>query len=208
MHHLRRRSGATGLLVTGALLSLLAGAAGATVAQIPKGVVQSQTSKAVSARTGQPPPRVSCPNGLPATIGASISCTLTPQGSTTRYPVRATISSITGATPHFQVQIGQPISPGNKVEFCHDNATLDAATAAAHQPSDLVGIVNAQANTILNLNATAPPKVSTAAATLFFAAKTAVASNSASAFTTARVVAARAAIDAFCHQHANGSPIR
>jgi|HubBroStandDraft_1064217.scaffolds.fasta_scaffold65401_3 hypothetical protein len=207
MHHPRRWLVATVPFLTGALLSPMAGAA-ASVPQIPKGVVESQTSKAVSKQTGQPPPKVSCPSGLPATIGASIGCTLTPQGSATKYPVHATIASITGVTPRFQVQVGQAISPGNKVEFCRDNATLGAATATAHQPSDLIGIFNAQASTVLNLNATAPPKVSTAAGTLFFAARSAVASNNAAVLTTARVVAARAAIDAFCHQHANGSPIR
>jgi Domain of unknown function (DUF4333) len=193
--------------VGAALLGTYSTAAGAAAGQVPKGVVESHAAKVLAQETGQPLPHVVCPSGLKAKVGASIKCTLTPQGTTTQYPVRVTVQSIHNGVVRFHVQVGQAIGAGNKIQFCKDNAQLDMATSAAQTPSDLIPIFRANAATILDFQANAPAAIVVDAGTLVAAAKHAVDTGNASAFTTSAIQTAGAHVDAFCGQNPDGSPI-
>jgi hypothetical protein len=193
--------------VFAALLGAYSASAAAAMGQVPKRVVESQAAKVLAAQTGQPLPRVTCPGGLQGRVGASIKCTLTPKGSTAKYPVTVTVRSIHGGTAHFYVQVGQAFGAANKTEFCKDNAILDQATSVAQTPSALVPIFEANESTIIDFQATAPSKIVVDAAKLVQAARKAINTGNANAFTTKAIMKAGADVDAFCGQNPDGSPV-
>jgi hypothetical protein len=189
------------------LIGLAVAPAGASTGQVPRAVVETQAAKVLAAETGQKLPRVKCPGDLNAKVGASINCTLTANGSTTKYPVKVTVTSIRNGTAHFNVQVGQAAGAGNMTKFCNDNAILDRATSAAKVPSDLIAIFKANVSTLNDFQATAPSRIVDDAGTLVHAARVAVNSGSAKAFTTSAIVKAGERVDAFCGQNADGSPV-
>jgi hypothetical protein len=65
--------------------------------------VATQLQQAVKAAAT---PKVVCPGDLDAKVGATMTCTLTPSGSTTTYPVKVTVSSVTNGVAHFHAQVG------------------------------------------------------------------------------------------------------
>jgi hypothetical protein len=52
--------------------------------EVSQSDVESQVATQLAAETSQPLPKITCPSGLQAKVGASIDCTLTAQGATTR----------------------------------------------------------------------------------------------------------------------------
>jgi hypothetical protein len=155
--------------------------------------------------TQQPVPTISCPGGLKSVIGATLHCTLTPKGGTTTLPVLVTVTSVKNGTAYFSAQVGQVAGAGDKVAFCSDNAQLDQATAAAHQPSDLVPIFKANQSLLSDFQSKAPSAIVAQAGLLVLAANHAISSGNASAFATANVVNAGKKVDAYCGQNADGS---
>jgi Domain of unknown function (DUF4333) len=202
------RSTAAGCV--GILLFTFTGvSAAASTGSVPKTVVEAQAAKVLAQETGlkPQPPIVTCPGDLKGQVGASIHCTLRPAGSRLVYPVKVTVNSVKNGTAHFYVHVGQAFGVADKAEFCHDNAVLDRATSVAKTVADLVPIFIANEKTLLDLQATAPPKIVVSAGTLVHAAKDAMNSGNASAFTTRSLTNAGQAVDTFCGQKADGSPV-
>ena len=175
--------------------------------EVSQSDVQTQVAAQLAAETSQPVPKVTCPSGLQAKVGASIDCTLTAQGSTTTLPVHVTVTSVTNGTAHFSAQVGQAAGAADKTAFCNDNATLDKATSAAQQPSDLIAIFKANQATITDFQATAPPEIVASAGPLAIAANNAISTGDATAFTTQAIMADGTAVDAYCGQNSDGTPI-
>jgi hypothetical protein len=175
--------------------------------EVSQGDVESQVASQLAAETSQPLPKVACPSGLAAKVGASIDCKLTAQGATTTLPVHVTVTSVTNGTAHFSAQVGQAAGAGDKTAFCKDNATLDMATSVAKQPSDLIPIFKANQATITDFQTTAPPEIVSRAGPLAIAANNAIATGDATAFTTTAIAADGSAVDAYCGQNPDGTPI-
>ncbi len=175
--------------------------------QVPQSTVESQVATQLAAETSQPTPKVSCPGGLDAKVGATIDCELTAQGSTVQYPVHVTVTSVTNGTAHFTAQVGQTPGAGDMAAFCNDNAILDQATAAAQQPSDLIAIFKANQSTIADFQAKAPSAIVASAGPLAIAANNAISTGDASAFTTPAIMADGVAVDTYCGQNSDGTPI-
>ena len=119
--------------------------------------MESQVAAQLAAETSQPVPKVTCPGGLQAKVGATIDCTLVSKGSTTQYPVHVKVTSVSNGTAHFDAQVGQAAGAADKTTFCNDNAILDKATSAAQQPSDLVAIFKANQATIAEFQVDGAP---------------------------------------------------
>jgi hypothetical protein len=81
-------------LVSTALLVAFGASANAATGVVPKSAVEAISAKVLAQETGQKLPKVVCPSGLKAKIGASIHCTVTPHGSTTKYPATVTVRSL------------------------------------------------------------------------------------------------------------------
>lgn len=175
--------------------------------EVAQSDVESQVATQLAAQTSQPLPKVSCPSGLQAKVGSSIDCTLTAQGDTTKYPVHVTVTSIKNGTAQFNAQVGQAAGAGDKTAFCSDNATLDKATAAAQQPSDLIPIFKANQSTLDDFQAKAPSDIVSSAGPLAVAANHAVATGDASAFATQAIMDDGTKVDAYCGQNPDGTPI-
>ena len=201
---------ATRLLAVGfagaALLSACSGSAGVGTKQVARGEVESTAAHQLAAQVNQPTPKVNCPNGLEAKVGATLECTLTAQGDATALPVHIVVESVDNGTAHFTAQVGQAVGGGDKAGFCADNAVLDKATAVATQPSDLIAIFKDNEDTLARFRTKAPAEIINDAGTLAKAANDAVASGDASNFLDPVIVAAGKKVDGFCGQNSDGSP--
>jgi len=194
-------------LVCAALFSACSASVSIGKNQVSQSDVESQVASQLAAETSQPTPKVSCPSGLEAKVGAAIDCTLTAKGSTTTLPVHVTVTSVDNGTAHFTAQVGQAAGAGDKTAFCNDNAILDKATSAAQQPSDLIAIFKANQSTITDFQAKAPSDITDSAGPLAIAANNAITSGDTTAFTTPAITADGKAVDAYCGQNSDGSPI-
>jgi hypothetical protein len=177
------------------------------IPEVSQSDVQTKVAAQLAAETSQPVPKVACPSGLQAKVGASIDCTLTAQGSTVKYPVHVTVKSVNNGTAHFDAQVGQAPGAANKTAFCNDNATLDKATASVQNASDLVAALKANQATIADFQATAPPEIVASAGPLAIAANNAISSGDITAFITQAIQADGAAVDAYCGLNPDGTPI-
>jgi hypothetical protein len=198
--HLRRSVGAAVLL--GVVCGGLATSAGASTPLVSKSTVQSQAAKILARETGQKAPKVSCPSGSKAKVGATIHCTVIPHGSTLKYPATITVTSIHGSTANFHVQVGQAPGQANKTKFCADNATINNAVSGAASPQAFVQALEANQQAILDFQNTAPSSIVQQAGVLVQAARQAITSGDATIFTTKTVSNAVTAIDTFCGQRA------
>ena len=52
-------------------------------------------------------PDISCPDELPAEVGAEARCTLTAGGDPTEYGVTVTVTSVEGDTADFDVEVDE-----------------------------------------------------------------------------------------------------
>ena len=86
--------------------------------------MQSQAAKILAAETGEKLPKVTCPSGVAAKVGAVTHCTVVPHGMTPTYPVTITVRSIHGRTANFYVQVGQALGQANQAKICLDKAPL------------------------------------------------------------------------------------
>jgi hypothetical protein len=202
--HLIRSASVAGLAL--ASLGVLSGGAGAASGSVPKSVVESQAAKILSAETGQGLPHVKCASDLPAKVGASIKCTLTPKGSKLKYPAVVTVNSVKKGTAHFHVQVGQAIGAANKAKFCADTAILDKATSVATAPSDLIPIFESNVKTLNDFQGTAPSSIVATAGTLVQAVRNAVNSGNAQAFTTPAIMNDIQKVSTFCGLNIDGTP--
>jgi hypothetical protein len=175
--------------------------------EVSQSDVQSKVAAQLAAETSQPVPKITCPSGLKAKVGASIDCTLTPQGSTTTLPVHVIVTSVTNGTAHFSAQVGQAAGAGDKTTFCADNAILDKATASVQTQSDLIAALKANQVTINNFQATAPSDIVASAGQLAIAANNAITSGDASAFNTPAIQDDGNKVNAYCGQNPDGTPI-
>lgn len=77
---------------------------------VSQATVEHNVSQQLAAEVHQPPPAVSCPDDLPAKVGAKMTCVLTPQGATTRFDVTVTVDSLKNGQAHFTAQVAkQPL---------------------------------------------------------------------------------------------------
>jgi hypothetical protein len=176
-------------------------------AEVPQATVESQVATQLAAQTSEPVPKVTCPSGLQAKVGASTDCTLTAQGSTTQLPVHVKVTSVTNGTAHFDAQVGQAAGAGDKTTFCADNAILDKATASVQSASDLIAALKANQVTINNFQATAPSDIVASAGPLAIAANNAISSGDISGFNTQAIQDAGNKVNAYCGQNPDGTPI-
>jgi hypothetical protein len=95
----------------------------------------------------------------------------------------------------------------SKATFCRDNATIDKATASATTAPELLKGLKATESTIADFGKAAPPAISATAQVLVSGAHAAIKANDASAFATPKFVAAGKAVNSYCGQGADGSPI-
>ena len=174
--------------------------AGAGTPQVSKSTVQTQSAKILAAETGQKRPKVTCPSGVAAKVGAVIHCTVVPYGTTVQYPATVTVRSIHGSTADFYVQVGQALGHANRATFCADNATINGALSAATTSAAFLSALEANESVILQLQSTAPSKIVDAAGTLTEATRQAIQSGDISVFNTKTVSRAAIAVDKFCGQ--------
>ena len=196
---------ATSALTVGASAALLVTTASAAAGpRVSKSTLQTQAAKILAAKTGQKLPRVTCPSGVAAKVGAVVHCTVVPHGMTLKYPVTITVRTIHGSTADFSVQVGQALGQANQAKFCADNAAINAALTAATTPAAFLSALQANEPTILDFQSTAPSKVVGSAGTLIEATRQAIQSGNVAIFNTKTVAKAAIAIDRFCGQSTAG----
>ncbi|MBV9487527.1 MAG: DUF4333 domain-containing protein [Frankiaceae bacterium] len=98
---------ATVAVVSACLLPL----AGCGKKAVPEKTVESEVAKQLAEDVNQATPAVKCPGDLTAKVGTKMICTLTPQDSTTTYPVTVTVTSVANGVAHFSAEVGNA-NPG------------------------------------------------------------------------------------------------
>ena len=79
--------------------------------EVSKSDVEAGVAKTLADQVHQPEPKVTCPSGLEAKVGATLDCQLVAQGDTTAYPVHVTVDRLDGSTAHYSAEVGKaPIS--------------------------------------------------------------------------------------------------
>jgi hypothetical protein len=158
----------------------------------------------LAAKTRQKLPKVTCPSGVAAKVGAVIHCTVVPYGMTLKYPATITVRSIHGGTANFYIQVGQALGQANQQKFCADNATINSALSAATTPAAFLSALQANEQVIHEFQSTAPSKIVDSAGTLVEAARQAIQSGDVSIFNSKTVAMAAVAVDTFCGQSTRG----
>jgi hypothetical protein len=77
---------------------------------VPRHTVETKVATTLARQLNQPVPKVVCPGDLKTEVGTVMYCSLTAHGSTTTYPVRVRVDSISGTDVHFNIQVSQ--TPG------------------------------------------------------------------------------------------------
>ncbi|MBA2309973.1 MAG: DUF4333 domain-containing protein [Pseudonocardiales bacterium] len=85
------------------------GTAGCGAASVPKEQVAQQISDQLNQQIGQRPDSVTCPEDLPATVGATVRCTL--KAGTDSLGVVAKVSSVDGSNVKYDIQVDQNVTP-------------------------------------------------------------------------------------------------
>jgi hypothetical protein len=89
--------------------SLVAGCSGSisigSSPSVPKASVENEVATTLAQQLNQPVPKVVCPGDLTAKVGTVMYCNLTAQGSTTVYPVKVTVESVSGSQAHFGIVV-------------------------------------------------------------------------------------------------------
>jgi len=82
--------------------------------EVSKSEVESEVAKELAAKVNQPVPKVTCPSGLSAKVGASIDCDLVAQGDTAVYAVHVVVDTVKNGTVHFNATVADhPKSSGD-----------------------------------------------------------------------------------------------
>jgi hypothetical protein len=74
--------------------------------EVAQADVETQVAAQLAAKVNQPTPKVTCPSGLEAKVGASIDCELVAQGDTASYPVHVVVDSVKDGKAHFTAEVG------------------------------------------------------------------------------------------------------
>lgn len=98
---------ALGWLVAGCNAQVSIGGA----SSVPKHTVETEVATTLAQQAHQPDPNVVCPGDLRAKIGTVMYCSLSAQASTTVYPVKVQVVSISGSHVHFHITVSQ--TPGH-----------------------------------------------------------------------------------------------
>src|SRR5215472_9638388 len=77
---------------------------------VPRNAVETEVATTLARQVNQPVPKVVCPGDLQAKVGTVMYCSLTPQGSTTAYPVKVQVDSTSGGHVNFHIDVSQ--TPG------------------------------------------------------------------------------------------------
>jgi hypothetical protein len=85
---------------------LLLGLAGCGAGSLAAEDVATGAEDALEQQVGERPD-ISCPEDLPAEVGAETRCTLTAGGDPTEYGVTVTVTSVEGDTANFDVQVDE-----------------------------------------------------------------------------------------------------
>lgn len=105
------------LVLAGGAVGLAAAVAGCSAGEkvLDKSYVETTSAKQLAAQVHQPVPTVTCPDDMPAKVGAKMTCTLVAQGETTKYPVYVEVDSVDEktTTAHFTVEVGDAPSSSN-----------------------------------------------------------------------------------------------
>lgn len=98
--------------VAAAILAVfvLLGVAGCGAASVPKEQVAQQISDQLNQQIGQRPDSVTCPEDLPATVGATVRCTL--KAGSDSLGVVAKVTSVDGSNVKYNIQVDQTVTPG------------------------------------------------------------------------------------------------
>jgi hypothetical protein len=108
---LKRKGHALAVIVTVAAGGwLVAGCSGAP-STVPRHTVETEVATTLARQLNQPVPKVVCPGDLHVQVGTVMYCSLTAQGSTTAYPVKVQVDSISGSQVHFSIKVSR--TPGH-----------------------------------------------------------------------------------------------
>jgi hypothetical protein len=99
---MKSRGFATVIVVTACVLPL----AGCGKKAVPEKTVESEVASQLAKQAKAATPAVKCPGDLTAKVGTKMTCTLTPQGQTTTYPVTVTVTSVSNGVAHFNAVVG------------------------------------------------------------------------------------------------------
>jgi hypothetical protein len=100
---------AGGWLVTGCSASAHISIGGTP--SVSKHDVETEVATTLAKQQNQPVPKVVCPGDLKAKIGTVMYCSLTAKGSTTAYPVKLRVNSVSGKQAHFNIVVSK--TPGH-----------------------------------------------------------------------------------------------
>jgi hypothetical protein len=78
---------------------------------VPKHTVETEVATTLAKQLNQPVPKVVCPGDLKAKVGTIMYCSLTAQGSSTAYPVKVQVTSVSGTQAHFSIVVST--TPGH-----------------------------------------------------------------------------------------------
>jgi hypothetical protein len=99
------------LATAGGAIMLVATVAGCSAGEkvLDKDYVETTSAKQLAEQVNQPVPDITCPDDMPAKVGAKMTCTLVAQGDTTKYPVYVEVTSVDEetTTAHFTVEVGE-----------------------------------------------------------------------------------------------------
>jgi hypothetical protein len=99
------------LLLVGAAVGTAAAAVGCSAGDkvLDQVYVETTVAHKLAEQVNQPVPDVTCPDDLKAEVGATMECTLVPQGETTMYPVHVKVTSVDTDkhTANFDVEVGE-----------------------------------------------------------------------------------------------------
>jgi len=72
---------------------------------VPRQSVENEVATVIAQKVNQPTPKVVCPGDLTGKVGTVMYCTLTPQGTSTSYPVQVKVDSVKGTDVHFNIVV-------------------------------------------------------------------------------------------------------
>jgi outer membrane murein-binding lipoprotein Lpp len=98
-----------GLLVAGC--SAHASFSIGTAPKVPRQSLENEVATVIAQKVNQAKPKVTCPGDLTGKVGTVMYCSLTPQGSSTSYPVQVKVDSVNGTDVHFNMVVST--TPGH-----------------------------------------------------------------------------------------------
>jgi len=73
--------------------------------EVSKDDVEREVARELAAKVSQPEPKVTCPSGLAAKVGAAIDCDLVAQGDTAVYAVHVVVDTVKDGKVHFNATV-------------------------------------------------------------------------------------------------------